>query len=87
MHDLGSVPPLIDFPSFDFSPNASALPQLGALTVQGDQISQTPWTWGSEGQRPGNAGRGGGPFVLCKQTKTSRFCDGQKLMCTKYFGV
>ena len=60
----GAVPPVIDFPSFDYATNASALPNLGALTIEGDQIGMTPWTWGSEGQLPGNGGRGGGPFVL-----------------------
>lgn len=65
VRDLGgAVAPVIDFPSFDFADNASALPSLGALTIQGDQIGTTPWTWGSEGQLPGNSGRGGGPFVL-----------------------
>eukprot|EP01043_Picozoa_sp_COSAG02_P039416 COSAG02_NODE_3110_length_7343_cov_14.255936_3_plen_491_part_00 len=67
----GAVAPVIDFPSFDYAANASALSSLGALTIQGDQIGMTPWTWGSEGQHPGNGGRGGGPFVLFEDPRNA----------------
>ena len=57
-------PPMLSFPAFAWANSSSLLPELGLMTIQGDQIGITPQTWGSEGQRPANVGRAGGPFVL-----------------------
>eukprot|EP01043_Picozoa_sp_COSAG02_P056001 COSAG02_NODE_6577_length_3484_cov_1.829542_3_plen_511_part_00 len=58
-----SGPPMLSFPAFAWT-NNSLLPELGLMTIQGDQIGTTPQTWGSEGERPSNVGRAGGPFVI-----------------------
>eukprot|EP00039_Didymoeca_costata_P021206 m.343770 g.343770 ORF g.343770 m.343770 type:complete len:809 (+) comp23276_c0_seq1:128-2554(+) len=63
--DAGNTPPSLDFPSFRWDNETnSMLPKLGLLTIQGDQLGYTPWTWGSEGQVPSNVGRASGPFIV-----------------------